>query len=140
MTSAESIVSEIVQRLPTLKRGSLSAYGDIFGGRIDNIHIVTGAHALGSSGVGIEFNDGETLAVWNPDGATISEVEFKIRTASRVRWEWFYYGRPHVPENRYFIEHVRTDDDISVTTDVDWGPNSFAPSAQRCAIELLGAW
>jgi len=138
--SAESIVSEIVQRLPTLKRGSLSVYDDIFGGRIDNIHTVTGAHALGPSRVVIEFDERETLEVWDPRGALISAAEFKIRTASRVRWEWFYNGRPHTPEYRYFIEHIRTDDDISVTTDVDWALKSFAPSAQRSAVELLGPW
>jgi hypothetical protein len=81
MTSAESIVSEIVQRLPTLKRGSLSVYGDIFGGRMDNIHTVTGAHALGPSRVVIEFDERETFEVWDPQGATISEAEFKIRKA-----------------------------------------------------------
>lgn len=56
-------------------------YGDIFGGRIDNIHTVTGAHALGPSRVVIEFDERETFEVWDPQGATISEAEFKIRKA-----------------------------------------------------------
>jgi hypothetical protein len=140
VTIAETIASEIVRRQPVLKRGSLSVYGDIFGGRIDNIHTVTGAHVLGPDRVVIEFNEGETLDVWDPEGATISKADFKIRTASRARWEWFYYGRPHAPENRYFIEHVRAGDAIWVTTDVDWAPLSFAPSTQRPAVELLGLW
>ena len=89
MTNAEAIAAEIVQSLPVLKRGSLSVYGDIFGGRIDNIHIVTGAHVLGAERVVIEFNEGETLDVWDPEGATISEAAFKIQTAIRARWEWF---------------------------------------------------
>jgi hypothetical protein len=91
VTNAETIASEIVQRLPVLKRGSLSVYGDSFGGRIDNIHIVTDAHVLGPERVVIEFNEGETLDVWDPEDATISEADFKIQTASRTRWEWFYY-------------------------------------------------
>lgn len=64
MTNTERIASEIVQRFATLKHGSLSVYGDIFGGRIDNNHTVTGAHALGPSRVVIEFDERETLEVW----------------------------------------------------------------------------
>jgi len=32
-----------VQLIPDVKRGSLVVFGDIFGGRIDDIHTVTGA-------------------------------------------------------------------------------------------------
>jgi hypothetical protein len=94
VTNAEGIASKIVRRTSALKLGTLSVYGDIFGGRIDNVHVVTGAHVLGPRLVVIEFNDGETLDVWDPEGGTISEADFKIQTASRVRWEWFTTGGP----------------------------------------------
>jgi hypothetical protein len=68
------------------------------------------------------------LEVWDPDHATISANEFRIKDASRVCWKWFYYGRPQTDANCYFIEHVRTGDLVVATTNVDWAPSEFNPS------------
>src|SRR5215469_2018322 len=67
MTSASDLAEEISQLIPCVKRGSLVVFGDIFGGRIDNIHTVTGAKALDSpERLVVEFDEGETLEVWDP--------------------------------------------------------------------------
>jgi len=93
MASASDLAAEISQLIPRVKRGSLVVFGDIFGGRIDNIHTVTAAKALGDpERLVVEFDEGETLEVWDPGNATISSWEFCISTATKARWEWFYYG------------------------------------------------
>ena len=73
MTSASDLAAEISQLIPYVKRGSLVVFGDIFGGRIDNIHTVTAAGALGDpERLIVEFDEGETLEVWDPGNATVS--------------------------------------------------------------------
>jgi hypothetical protein len=141
VTNAATIAAEIIRRLPEVKSGSLAVFGDIFGGRIDNIHVVTSARAAeDSEWLIIEFDQGETLEIWDPADASIAAQEFRIQRASRVRWECFYYGLPHSAENRYFIEHVRQDDRILVTTNADWAGTHFSPALERAAVELLGMW
>jgi hypothetical protein len=96
-----------VQLIPDVKRGSLVVFGDIFGGRIDDIHTVTPAKTLGNpERLVVEFDEGESLEVWEPGSATISSSVFCISTASRLRREWFCYGRPKIREKRFFVEHV----------------------------------
>lgn len=134
----QDIADDLATRIPDLKSGSLSVFGDIFGGRIDNIHVIVGARQVDGECLVLDFDGGETLHVWNPSGVTASAVEFKIEGATRVRWEWFYYGREQVLGNRYFIEHVRVGDGITARTDADWAPRTFSPSSQHPAVELVG--
>lgn len=138
MGTTQEIAGDLAARIPALKSGSLSVFGDIFGGRIDNIHVIVGARAVDRDCLVLDFDGGETLRIWNPDGVTASAAEFNIRDATRVRWEWFYYGREQRAETRYFIEHARVGGDITARTDADWAPRNFSPSSQRPAVELLG--
>ncbi len=138
MGTTQEIAGGLATRIPALKSGSLSVFGDIFGGRIDNIHVIVGVKAVDEDCLVLDFDGGESLRVWNPDGVAASAGEFKIQDATRVRWEWFYYGQEQSPETRYFIEHARVGDDISARTDADWAPRTFSPSSQRPAVELLG--
>lgn len=139
MSEAKEIADAIARSLPDVKRGSLAVFGDIFGGRIDNIHSVRAARAVGApERLVVEFDDDETLEVWDPADWEISATAFRIRHASKVRWEWFYYGRPKVRENRYYHEHTSVGGVIRATSNVDWYQPSFHPSADREAVELLG--
>lgn len=137
MTTPRELAADLAARLPRLKSGSLSVFGDVFGGRIDNVHVIVGIRAEGQSVV-LDFDGGETLQVWHPEGVTASETEFKIQDATRVRWEWYYYGRQHSAENRHFVEHVRTGDRVDACTDADWAPRKFSSSPRNPAVELLG--
>jgi hypothetical protein len=139
MMTADQLADEINELVPKLKRGSLSVFGDIFGGRIDNVHIVASAAADGDLLV-VGFEEGETLQVWDPAGWRIDSHVFTITKASRVRWEWFYYGRERTPDNRFFIEHVLTGATVSVSTDATWVRHPFHPNPTQPAVELLGSF
>ena len=129
MTTASDLAAEISRLLPNVKHASLVVFGDIFGGRIDNIHMVTAAVAAGDpERLIVEFNEGETLELWDPVNVTIGSREFRISTASRVRWEWFYYGWPKTADNRFFIEHVRTNDLVVASTNASWSSRTFNPT------------
>lgn len=139
--AAGDVAAEVMSKLPNVKRGSLCVFGDIFGGRVDNIHVVTAARADGEpERLVVTFNEGETLEVWDPEGAVIDWQTFRIAKASRVRWEWFYYGREKTPANRFFIEHVRSGDAVLATTDADWASQGFEPTTRRPAVELVGSF
>ena len=138
MTAAWQIADQINRALPSVKTGSLCVYGDFFGRPYDNMHSVLSARTSSSEdSLILDFDQGETLEVWEPQSALITPTAFAITAASRVRWTWFYYGRSQLPENQYFIEHLRSGDDVSVATDVDWAALEFSPSARRPAVQLL---
>ena len=120
-----------------MKRGSLIIFGDIFGSRIDNIHTVRSAHVIATpERLVIDFDDDEALEIWDPEDATVSSTELRINRATKVRWEWFSYGRPKPPENRLFIEHVNAGGSVTSTTNGDWATAAFEPSPLRAAVEI----
>lgn len=136
MCSAHSSATRIRAALPTLKQGSLFFYGDVFGGRIDNHHVAVSVRVPADDMVEIEFDGGETLRVWNPDGVVASPTEFTIWRARRVRWEWHHYGRPRTPENRHFIEYVPTDSEVEVRS--DWESAWRSPQRRGLARMFAG--
>ena len=103
----QEAAAEICSAIPVLPRDSLRFFGEWFGGRRDNIHTITGATASNDALV-VHFDEDETLTVWNPSGIVATATIFPIEDAARLRWEWFYYGRPHLPENLQHIEYIRT--------------------------------
>jgi hypothetical protein len=84
--------------LPKIKSGTLCFFGEWFGRPHDNWHEVASASAADDELI-IRFNEDETLTIWNPADARISEEYFDIVNASRVHWEWFHYGREKTSEN-----------------------------------------
>jgi hypothetical protein len=141
MTDVTGLVEAIARALPNLKRGSLVVFGDIFGGRIDNIHSAVSAEIGGSpTRLRVEFNEGESLEVWDPADYSFGPRDFRIATASRVRWEWFYYGKPKTPENHFFIQHEVRNGVVSATSDAIWAPRLFAPSLSQPAVVLLNGF
>ena len=88
-------------------------------------------------GVQFTFDEGETLTVWHPTRWDISPARFEILEASRVRWEWFYYGREKLPENRYYLDCTACGDVAAVSTNVDWFQTSSEIRRQGAAAELL---
>ena len=135
-TIPNAICDAVAQALPMVKHGSLRVWGKFFGRPYDNIHQLVGCSPL-VDGVQFTFDEGETLTVWHPSRWDISPARFEILEASRVRWEWFYYGREKSPENRYHIEWTACGDVAAVSTNVDWFQTSSEIRRQGAAAELL---
>jgi hypothetical protein len=104
--SANSIADRISSALPNVKAGSLRTWGEWFGKPHDNFHTIKGCSSTDTTLI-LEFDGGETLTVENPEGLVLSNTLFSIRSASAVQWEWFYYGRPHIADNRYYYRFTR---------------------------------
>jgi len=134
--STEDIADRIIATLPDVKAGSLRMWGVWFGKPYDNVHTIRRCRSNASTLV-LEFDGGEALTVDNPEDLAVSSTTFSIRCASAVCWEWFYYVRPHVAENRYFYRFVRSGAAVEAQSNVDWYSPKFSPSADKNAVELL---
>jgi hypothetical protein len=135
-SDAKTICDRLTALLPHAKRGSLRSWGQWFGRPMDNVHQIVRCEADGDT-LRLWFDDGEQLTVDTPSGFEASRDAFWISNANRVRWEWFYYGRPQTPENLYFQEFTRTAEGISATTNVDWYKPNLQPSIREKALEVL---
>jgi len=111
-------------------------FGEWFGRAWDNSHEITSAMGSGNL-LEMRFDESETLCVWDPKDAVISKDEFQIARASRVRWQWFYYGRPQRPENLHTIEYRVSGHSISVSDTTDWYEPEHNPDVTAPAVELV---
>lgn len=138
MSSAREAAELFTGQLPDIMCGSIAVFGDIFGGGIDNIHTVISAEAaLYSDRLVVRFYEGETLEVWNPVDVAVGADVFRIGDATRVRWEWFYYGRPRIESNRQFIDHVKSGRRVETTYRTIGAPPRLIPIAERPAVKIL---
>jgi hypothetical protein len=136
MTEGQEIAERINEQLTSIKRGTLRFWGNWFGRPYDNWHQVVSCGFTGEV-LKLTFNEGETLHVSNGHKATVSSRTFQIATASRVRWEWYAYGRPKTKANLYFLDFTRTVDGISPETNVDWYTPTFEFDLSLPAVEIL---
>lgn len=135
-SDARSICERLTALLPHAKSGTLRFWGQWFGRPMDNFHQIVRCEANRDT-LCLWFNEGELLTVDNPVGFETSSDVFWIENANRVRWEWFYYGRPQSPENLYYEEFTQTSDGIIATTNVDWCNPNLQPSVREKAVEVL---
>jgi hypothetical protein len=113
-TSTE-IAAKIQRLLPNVHSGALRFWGVWFGKPYDNFHTIIKAEAEGDCLI-LLFNEEETLKVWNPQACQIDSKQFVIGIASRVLWQWYWYGRLHSPENLMSHDFVRSQSEITFTT------------------------
>jgi hypothetical protein len=123
------------QHFTEFKGGGLRMFGDWFGRPHDNVHIPK-KFSFDNDVLTITFDGDETLTIWNPSHVQIQERMFKIGEASKVRWEWFYYGRPKTQENRFFLEYVKDQSGIHTDTNVSWYTPPFHTSMKELAVVI----
>jgi len=99
---------------------------------MDNYHQSTSAELNGEI-LKITFNEGETLEVWNPSDIVIEGNTIKIPKASKVKWSWYYYGKPKQPDNLLHYEYVVEGNRVSSSTNSPWPTQ---PSINEAAIEI----
>ena len=105
-SGAAEIAVHIQSLLPRVHSGTLQFWGVWFGRPHDNCHTIVRAEVEGDCLI-LHFNDAETLRIWHPSQWQIDSYQFIIHSASRVLWQWFYFGRPHAPGNLMRHDFVR---------------------------------
>lgn len=132
--NATEIAVHIQRLLPPVHSGTLRYWGVWFGRLYDNQHTIVRAEADGDC-LALHFNDEETLRVWYPSGCQIDAQQFIIRSASRVLWQWYWYGRPHSPGNLMSDELVRDGATISFRGTFP-GQHTQTPSIHEPAVQI----
>jgi hypothetical protein len=131
LQNADRIASEIERILPNAHSGTLQFWGTWFGRPHDNFHIIQTARSDGDR-LDLEFDGGERLQIWQPRSWKVSAKEFSIFNASKVRWEWFYYGRPATAGNLMFYNFDFNAGDIIFSSNFPiqsaQKPNPHAPA------------
>ena len=136
MHEAGRIADRIREASPRLKRGTLRFWGVWFGTPYDNLHSLVGCESE-QGPLRMHFNEDEILTVWVPSGLVLDESTFQIRDAERVRWEWFFYGRPKTPANRFFKDFVKNGNTVVASTNVDWYTPDLRTNLSLPAVEIL---
>lgn len=83
-----------------IKGGSLSFWGVWFGRPCDNFHVPINAELDGGV-LTICFDEGEKCVVYDPFDIVNEPNDFHVKRASKIVWEWYYYGRKQAPENLF---------------------------------------
>lgn len=99
------------------KGGSLRFFGEWFGRPYDNFYCPVSAELIDSV-LTIRFNGGEKCTVFDPLNIVNEPNDFHIELASKIVWEWYYYGREQTPKNLCRIVYDRADKKL--------GSNNFA--------------
>ncbi|KUR71831.1 hypothetical protein AQZ52_09625 [Novosphingobium fuchskuhlense] len=115
MTISQDYAQLISSQLPLMKSGTLRIWGEWFGRPHDNIHFIVGAEADVDRLI-LMFNEGETLTVYSPEQGRFSEGVFSIWFATRVRWEWYYYGREHSAASLHFLDYQLCVESLALQT------------------------
>jgi hypothetical protein len=132
--SASEIAGHIRQLLPHVHSGTLRFWGVWFGRPHDNVHTIVHADAAADC-LTLRFNGEETLQVWNPTGCQIDSQQFIILSASRVLWQWYWYGRPHTPDSLMSEEFVRDGTSITFRSTFP-GRHTQRPSIHEPAVQI----
>lgn len=91
--------------------GTLVFFGDIFGGRYgENRHqIIDYKYDKTQEIYRIHFNKGETCTIYHPKEIKYDKKAFVIKDASRIIWEWYYYGREKTASNLNSLDYKKLD-------------------------------
>lgn len=130
-----SDIARRVTDLPEIHAGTLRIFGHWFGRPYDNQHEPVGARGLDTVLL-IVFRGGERLSLWEPEGVHISAGEFTVEKASRVLWQWYYYGREPVPENLRELDYQIVDNQGLSLSETGSARRSLALDAGVRAVEL----
>jgi len=136
VNETEEIAGRILKAIPEVKKGSLRFWGEWFGRPHDSVHTLVRGDAQEDC-LRLFFDQGETLSIWSPRGLLRSKSTFKIKTAIRVKWEWFYDGRPQVSSNLYFMEFERSGIGIIASSNIDFYQPNLNPTIFHPAVEIV---
>lgn len=122
--------------LPNVKVGTLRFWGEWFGRPYDNWHQIVNSTSS-SNTLYLHFDEQELLSIWDARNIVVGAQVFRISDAGRVRWEWYRYGKPKTPKNRYFEDFLKSPKGIEWTTNIDRYKPEFHPKASEPAVEIV---
>lgn len=102
---------------PKIRNGSLRIFGCWFGRPMDSFHKVVSAEMKDETLL-IIFSEGETLEILEPSDIIVQGIVVKIPKAKKVKWSWYYFGKPRTKNNQCSIEYLVEDTAVLVKTKI----------------------
>jgi hypothetical protein len=117
MNDDKATIEFMKKNISSLKKGTLRFWGEWFGRPMDNYHIIVNVQSNPYEYTLIfTFNEGEILTVWNPVNINSNSSEFYIRSAKKIRWQWFSYGQSQIHQNLYYKQYEKQGSSIVVSS------------------------
>lgn len=133
------LVALISNNKSLIKGGTFRIYNDWFGKPHDNFHKLTKGHFNEEKKLlTLEFDEGEKLQVYNPRIIHEASTYLKIIDADRIKLTWYYFGKPKIQSNLYFLDYRKANKKISTETNVDWYKPVFDVSLGSPALLIYG--
>ena len=120
-----------------MKQGSLQFWGEWFGRPYDNIHTIVDAAVIEDNSLAFTFDQREKLSVWDPKGLYFDKNVFRVKKASKILWQWYYYGNP--PGDFHFIQYEDMGNNILVSAgkvETDFPKKRILDPAGHYAVEI----
>lgn len=90
-----------------IKGGGIQFWGEWFGRPHDNYHVIKSVEWR-KDFIMIEFDGGESLYVENPSVILNENNRFCIKSATKILWIWYYYGKPQTVENLFVRQYTKS--------------------------------
>lgn len=140
MNDDKNTIELMKKNISRLKNGTLRFWGEWFGRPMDNYHIIVNVqYNPQENSLTLTFNEGETLTVWNPVNINSNPSEFYIRSASKIKWQWFSYGASQSHQNLYYKQYEKQASAIVVSSGkgtLDYGNRKIIKSVGQNAFEI----
>lgn len=140
MTDLEQVARGISEMLPRVKSGPLLLWGQPLGRPGEDAHFLIGCEAIRDC-LRLRFRNDEVLALWNPTEIEINAERFRIGRATAMRFTYYFWDRPRLPENIFYRDYAIHDGLIVFRTNEDIVPGSgWLPEstiASFAAVEII---
>lgn len=108
------VIEEFVNKAQTdisiVNSGTLRFFGDWFGRPMDNCHVVNKIE-YNQNQIIMHFEDNHVLTIENPNRIVKEEHSLIIERATKVRYEYGFYG-PWNEKRKYYLEYINENEAI----------------------------
>lgn len=122
-----------------IKGGAIRMYGDWFGKRYANFHVLKSAKFNEHTKIlTLEFDKGEVLEIYRPRNIFEAPTFLKIIDADRIKLTWHKSNPVNKAQNLYYFDYRFSNNKISVESNVDWYKPDYNVSLSAPALMIFG--
>lgn len=116
----------------------LSIWDDGPGKPFDNAYIITEKQInIDSSKIFINFDDNEKCLIENPSKIITDNKRIIIESASKITWEFYYYGKIQTPDTKTIVTYeLQKDGRVKVKKEGYFNEHKIIDSKFKNAFEL----
>lgn len=118
------------------KRISICIWGEWLGGRIGENAYLLEKEEKKVENVILYFSENEKCTIVKPVNMLWNGKRLSVKSADKIIWEFYYYGKPQTPENLITIEYCLLDDShVNVIQKGNWQRDEVIKTKGKIAID-----